>query len=58
MLQGFRYIYRDRNDQKSIIRPDQTPITLQIKKFKKTIPSNATRSTKKSINGKTLIYRK
>ena len=45
MLQGFRYIYRDKNDQKSISRPDQTPITLQIKKFKKAIPLNATRST-------------
>ena len=32
MLQGFRYIYRDRNDQNSIIRPIQTSITLHKKR--------------------------
>ena len=53
MLQGFRYIYRDKNDQKSIIRPDQTPITLQIKKFKKGHSfKRHSVHIKKSINGK------
>ena len=52
MLQKFRYI-KGQKWSKSIIRPIQTPITLQIKKFKKGHSfKRHSVHIKKSINGK------